>query len=171
MSDSLQIETSIEEDRWLESLNNCKSIVEETVLATVTAINLQSFPFEISIVLGGDNLLQELNAKYRQKDKPTNVLSFPQIEDITTLSTPPAYLTPVGDVFIALETTLKEAAEMEIPLEHHFRHLLVHGTLHLFGYDHIDEEEAKEMESLEISILKRFEIKNPYLVTEGCSNG
>jgi len=106
---------------------------------------------EISIVLTDDTHIQALNRDYRGKDKSTNVLSFPQDE--------PALL---GDVICAHETIAREAEEQGKSFHDHFTHMLIHGALHLLGYDHETDEEAEEMESLEIEILSKLNIKNPY---------
>ncbi|MCF8495271.1 MAG: rRNA maturation RNase YbeY [Alphaproteobacteria bacterium] len=105
----------------------------------------------ISIVLADDALVRSLNKQYRHKDKPTNVLSFPQ-DDGESL----------GDVILAYETVAREAGEQEKSFHDHALHLAVHGTLHLLGFDHQTEEDAGAMESLEIKILAKLGIKNPY---------
>ncbi len=110
---------------------------------------------EISIMLANNDLVQTLNREYRGQDKPTNVLSF------ETEETGPH--APLGDIILALETLLKEAEEQLKSPKEHFIHLIVHGTLHLLGHDHEDPEEAENMESLEIWVLQRLGIKNPYL--------
>lgn len=106
---------------------------------------------EISIVLTDDAHIQVLNRDYRQKDKATNVLSFPQDE--------PSLL---GDVICAYETIAREAVDQGKSLQDHFTHMLVHGTLHLLGHDHENDAEAAVMEALEIEILSRIGVKNPY---------
>lgn len=111
---------------------------------------------EISIVLTNDDEIHALNKKYRNIDKPTNVLSFELEDDIL-----------LGDIYIALDTVAREAKEANISIEDHTAHMIVHGVLHLLGYDHIKEEEAKVMEAKEIKILKKIGIKNPY-ATDSC---
>ncbi len=90
---------------------------------------------------------------------PTNVLSFPAGPGIPIDDDDPRFL---GDVVLALETLQREAAEQGIPVEHHMQHLVVHGLLHLFGYDHTTDEEAQVMEGLEVGILGRLGIADPY---------
>lgn len=107
--------------------------------------------YEMAVVLADDAFIRELNRDYRGQDKPTNVLSFPG-ED--------AYL---GDLILAYETVEREAREQGKSAKHHAIHLLVHGTLHLLGYDHMVAKDAARMEALEIKILKKQEIDNPYL--------
>ncbi len=106
---------------------------------------------EITVVLADDAFVRGLNRDYRGKDKPTNVLSFPG--DIPHL----------GDIVLARETIEREAKEQGKTFRDHAAHLLVHGTLHLLGYDHMKAKEAEIMEALEIKILNKLAISNPYL--------
>ncbi|AFJ02938.1 metal-dependent hydrolase [Methylophaga frappieri] len=100
---------------------------------------------------------QQLNHQYRQKDYPTNVLSFP--------FDAPIALEPrlLGDLVMCAPVVKKEASEQGKPEQHHWAHLTIHGCLHLLGYDHLNDEEAEEMEALEIQILQTLDIANPYL--------
>lgn len=115
---------------------------------------------ELSVVLCDDDFIRTLNREYRGKDKPTNVLSFPQIEfrEGEGFGDP----VPFGDLILAYETIIREAEEQKKSFSSHFTHLIIHGTLHLLGYDHETEGEAEEMESLEIAILEQMGIENPY---------
>ena len=118
--------------------------------------------FEIAVVLADDDFVQNLNKQYRGKDKPTNVLSFP--DDSFSLSPKPqATSLNLGDIILAFETIEKEATEQQKTFRNHSKHLLVHGFLHLLGYDHIKDKDAEIMEKLEIKILKKLGISNPYL--------
>lgn len=111
---------------------------------------------ELSIVLLDDAEQQVLNREWRQIDKPTNVLSFPQIEPFA----PVAGI--LGDITLARETLEREAADLGKSFTDHYTHLVVHGFLHILGYDHIDDEEALVMEGLETQILATLGIDNPY---------
>ncbi len=120
-------------------------------------------PVELSVRLTGDEEVRALNGKWRGKDKPTNVLSFPQSE--------PAELSEIagdgpelmlGDLVLARGVCEREAAEKAIPLENHAAHLIVHGTLHLLGYDHHDDRSAEDMESREVRALALIGIADPY---------
>jgi len=111
---------------------------------------------EIAIVLTSDEEQRQLNAQWRGKDKPTNVLSFPQIEPFGPVRG------LLGDIVLARETVLREALEEEKSFEHHLTHLIIHGFLHILGHDHETEDEAVVMESLETQILGRLGIADPY---------
>ncbi len=111
---------------------------------------------ELSVVLTDDAEQRELNRQYRGIDKPTNVLSFPQIEPFSPIRG------LIGDIILARETLEREAQELDKPLAEHFTHLVVHGFLHILGYDHIAEDEALQMESLETQILAGLGIADPY---------
>ncbi len=106
---------------------------------------------EISIRLTNDMVMRDLNYIYRKKNKPTNVLSFP--------NRPPFW----GDIIISCERLSDEAAQQKKTFHAHLAHLLIHGLLHLYGYDHEDDGEAEIMEALEIDILHKLAIANPYL--------
>lgn len=111
---------------------------------------------EVSVVLTDNAAIRALNRRWRRRNKPTNVLSFPA---------PPAgrsALKHLGDIFIAYETTKSEAAAEGKPFHHHLVHLAVHGFLHLMGYDHDSDEAAAKMERRERRILARLDIPDPY---------
>ena len=113
--------------------------------------------FELTIRLVNCEESQQLNNQYRSKDKPTNVLSFPfEVPDGIELNL-------LGDLIICIEVMKQEAKEQNKALFDHWAHLVIHGCLHLVGFDHISDSEALEMESIEISILEKLGIINPYL--------
>lgn len=128
------------------------------VLAAVRGADVELHPdAEICVMLSDDAGVQELNRDWRGKDKPTNVLSFPAAEG-DELATSPL----LGDVVVAYETLAREAAEEGKPFEHHFSHLVVHGTLHVLGFDHMTDAEADMMENLEREVLETLGIPDPY---------
>lgn len=114
---------------------------------------------ELTVVLADDAFIQELNYTYRGKNKPTNVLSFPSYPESRSLNSDSS----LGDIILALGTIQKEAKAQQKTLKDHAMHLIVHGVLHLLGYDHENEKEAASMEEKEIKILNKLGIKNPYL--------
>lgn len=117
---------------------------------------------ELTVTLTNDKAIKVLNRDYRQKDKPTNVLSFPMWNNMAEIPNGAGTI-PLGDIIIAFETIKREAIEQEKTLSDHFTHMLIHGFLHLLGHDHMNETEAAAMESLEIRILKKLSISNPYI--------
>lgn len=127
------------------------------------------FSAEISVRLTDDDEVQALNLAYRKKDKPTNVLSFPQFDPdlIEALSLTDDGEALLGDLVLASGVCAREAAEKGVPVEKHAIHLIVHGVLHLLGYDHEQgEAEAEAMEELERAALAELGIPDPYQVTE-----
>ena len=120
-------------------------------------------PVEISVTLTGDEQVRLLNAHWRGKDKPTNVLSFPMADerDLAKISVAGPELL-LGDIILAHGVCEAEAAEKGVSFEEHAAHLMVHGVLHLLGYDHHDDGEAADMEEREIRALERLGIANPY---------
>jgi probable rRNA maturation factor len=122
------------------------------------------FTLSISISLSTDAEVQTLNAQYRGKNKPTNVLSFPMLEpsELDALANTDDGEVLLGDMILAFETCDTEAAEKAIPIADHVTHLIVHGTLHLLGLDHIDDIQAEHMEALEVKALASLGLGNPY---------
>ncbi|HZA02151.1 MAG TPA: rRNA maturation RNase YbeY [Hyphomicrobiaceae bacterium] len=110
-----------------------------------------------AVALSSDKHVRALNRAYRGKDEPTNVLSFPALP-----ARGGAGGRFLGDIVLAAETVAREAAEQGKPLRHHLQHLVVHGLMHLYGFDHRSAAEAEEMEALEAKILARLGITNPY---------
>jgi probable rRNA maturation factor len=120
--------------------------------------------FSLSIQLSDDDEVQILNRDYRGKDKPTNVLSFPMLtaDEIAECSNIPGPEIMLGDIILAHRTCSVEALEKDIEMLQHISHLIVHGTLHLLGFDHIEEIEATEMEAREVKALASLGLPNPY---------
>jgi probable rRNA maturation factor len=116
-------------------------------------------PSTATVALTSDAAVQELNRTYRGKDKATNVLSFPSVAGP---GSPAADRVFLGDVVLAAGTVLREAGELGIDPRHHLQHLVVHGLLHLIGYDHETDDTAAEMEALETRLLSRIGVADPY---------
>ncbi|MGV7120256.1 rRNA maturation RNase YbeY [Sphingopyxis sp. 550A] len=119
---------------------------------------------EIAVRLTDDAEVHALNRDFRGRDKPTNVLSFPQVQAdlLDTLSNSDDGEILLGDIVLARETCAREAAEKGVSIADHATHLIVHGTLHLVGYDHMDDPSAQAMEALEVKALASLGIANPY---------
>ena len=152
-----ELEVIIESGEWA-SLGDAEALARRAVdAAFAVAANPPRDPVEISVLLSDDASVQDLNRRWRGLDKPTNVLSFPA-------SAPPSpeCVRPLGDVVLAWQTVAREAEQEGKPVADHVTHLVVHGTLHLLGYDHEIEHEAEAMEAREIEALARLGIDNPY---------
>ena len=147
------IEIDIQSSLW-EREPQAAAIVRDAIAAAATRAPAGG---EMSVLLTDDAAVQALNRDWRKIDKPTNVLSFPA-------AAPKADGIPalLGDVAIAFETLAREAGEEEKPFLHHLAHLVVHGYLHLLGYDHDTDSEAEAMEALEREILAAMRIPDPY---------
>jgi probable rRNA maturation factor len=140
-----------------------RGIAESIVASAAGLLKLKSAgDCELSLVFADDAFVQALNAKWRGKDKPTNVLSFPAFPLRPWDRLPPL----LGDVILACETVARESLEEAMPLEHHISHLVLHGFLHLLGYDHETDADAVEMEALERTVLASLAIPDPYAVID-----
>ncbi|MEE1672643.1 rRNA maturation RNase YbeY [Agarivorans aestuarii] len=143
----LQIATGDQEN--LPSITAFESWLHATLVE-------QDHDSEITVRIVDEAESQALNSQYRNKDKPTNVLSFP-------FEAPPGVSLPLlGDLVICRQVVEKEAEEQGKAVFDHWAHMVVHGSLHLLGYDHIEDQEAEEMEALEIAVLTKLGISNPY---------
>ena len=136
------------------AVGDAEGLIAQATAAVAAHEGLLSAPSAVTVALSDDTSVAELNARYRGKPKPTNVLSFP--------AGPGAEAGHFGDIVLASETVLREADEQGITPAHHLQHLTVHGILHLLGFDHERTDDAERMESLEIMILGRLGIANPY---------
>lgn len=141
-------------DGWPEHFD---ALAEKAVFAALAGSKAKvKGAAEISVLLTDDEEQRELNAQWRGKDSATNVLSFPQIEPFGPV------MGLLGDITMARETLEREAAELGKSFDDHFTHLMVHGFLHILGYDHLDDAEALQMEGLETQILAGLGIDDPY---------
>ncbi|PCJ02257.1 MAG: rRNA maturation RNase YbeY [Alphaproteobacteria bacterium] len=156
-----EIDISVQDERWCVAIPEIEVLTCTAITKVLEQSEYSDRSVEVSIVLADDDFVQQLNKTYRHKDKPTNVLSFPQteIDDINEQSLP---LINLGDIIIAYETIAKESEEQNKTITDHYTHMLVHGGLHLLHYDHQTDGEAQIMETLEAAILNTMDIKNPY---------
>jgi len=155
---------NIKDNRWKKSLPDFEDLSGAALDATFDYIKKSApKPLVISLTLTNDTEIQALNKEFRNLDKPTNVLSFAQMDNEDFEQN--AKIFPeidLGDIIISFDTTQKEAKEKNLPLSRRFTHLFIHGLLHLLGHDHMTDEEADIMENQEIKILKKLNIPNPY---------
>jgi len=154
------IEASIDTKIWPGALVNSFQQTATKIFDEILAMHV-SAPASVSLYLCDDLQMQQINRQHRQIDKATNVLSFPAY-DMRSDKIDPAVPALLGDIVIAAETVVREADAMQIPVADHLMHLFVHGMLHLFGYDHIEDDMAEAMETLEIQFLAEVGIANPY---------
>ncbi|WJR68322.1 rRNA maturation RNase YbeY [Neorhizobium sp. CSC1952] len=159
----LDIQITVENEGWPDEADLL--LLSERTLGTAADLLAdeegQPFPqtaSELSLVFTDDASIQEINAEWRGKDKPTNVLSFPAFP-LEPGKMPGPML---GDIVVARETVEREAVDLDKSFEDHLTHLLVHGFLHLFGYDHMETGEAEKMEALETRILAILGLSDPY---------
>lgn len=163
----LSVETH-EAAPWPDALDweeRAAEAVAAALALTPFASLAQAAPLvEVAVRLTDDAEVQTLNRDFRGKDKPTNVLSFPQVQDdlLEGLANSDDGEILLGDIVLARETCAREAEEKAISIADHATHLIVHGTLHLVGYDHGDEASAGAMEALEVKALASLGIANPY---------
>lgn len=159
----LDIQISVEEGDWPseEQLQSLAERVLGEAAAYLKKHEKQPFPKmapELSLVFTDDASIREINAEWRSQDKATNVLSFPAFP-LEPGGNPGPML---GDIIIARETVEREAIDLEKSFDDHLTHLMVHGFLHLFGYDHMNNSEAERMEGLETRILAGLGLSDPY---------
>lgn len=154
----MEISISVQAGDWADedALQLLAAAAVEAVLAEIGQEAPESA--ELSLLFTDDAHIRVLNRDWRGKDRPTNVLSFPAFQIAPGDPVPPM----AGDIALAFETVRKEAGLEDKPFDHHLSHLIVHGLLHLLGYDHEDDEEAETMEALERASLARLAIPDPY---------
>lgn len=173
----INIDVEIKSKKWANSekekskiekfiQETCKKLIELTELKILLK---KDFVLEVSVSLVSNIQIKKINFEFRKKNKPTNVLSFPALDEklirkigLKKLVGSAKYLF-LGDVVIAYEILKKESDEQNKNFNNHLTHLILHSILHLIGYDHEDKKMAKIMEDLEIKILKKLRIPNPYI--------
>lgn len=165
------LETSVDDARWSATVENITEVAEKVKTAAFGYLQTHeklaflsaAKPLKINLCLSDDATVQGINKEFRGLDKPTNVLSFANLDfENFAAENEPFDEIELGDIIVAFETMVREAEEQEVSLYAHFCHLLTHGFLHLSGYDHQTVEEAAYMENLEKEILQTLDIANPY---------
>lgn len=178
---NLQIEIEIKSRKWRScEVFQARQIEEffyQTCKKILTLTDLKKFLPKTSLVqlcisLISDSQIKKINQKFRKKNKPTDILSFSALDEkIIQKNGLKAAIESddfvvLGDLVLAFETIISDAKIQQKIFENHLTHMLIHGILHLLGYDHEDSKMAEEMEELEIKILKAFKITNPYISTQ-----
>ena len=167
----MAIDTIYEDQRWKEL--DLQALAEQATDVALAVLDLEPEHFEICLLGCDDARIALLNADFRGKPTPTNVLSWPTEERAATSPGTPPHLpesdgsalpTELGDIAIAFETCTRESEDVGKPISDHITHLIVHGVLHLLGYDHINDKDAALMEGLEVKILGKLGLSNPYVI-------
>ncbi len=164
MSLELEMDLAVSLADWQEAIPDIEGLCRRAAMATINTAakdDLKNQAIEVGFLLTDDEAVQELNRDYRGKDKPTNVLSFAS-QDGDDMAQPEDAPIILGDIVMAFETVVLESEEENKTIANHFCHLVVHGMLHLLGFDHQNDREAFEMESLESTILIELGIPDPY---------
>mgnify|MGYP005849464843 CR=1 FL=1 len=163
----IETETSVDElwptDTDWEALA-ARAVGAALAVSPYGSLTNAAFAVSVSVHFGTDDEVHALNRDFRDKDKPTNVLSFPMVEPdmLDALANTDDGEVLLGDIMLAFQTCAAEAADKGIGIADHATHLIAHGTLHLVGYDHIDEAAAVHMEELEVKALANLGLDNPY---------
>jgi probable rRNA maturation factor len=148
------VEVEVEAPTWAEALPDVEAIARRAASAALGSAGRRG----VVVLLTDDETVRDLNARFRGKDAPTNVLAFP------APAGPDAHL---GDIALAFGVCAREAGEQDKPLADHLRHLVIHGVLHLLGYDHVTDAQAEAMESLERRTLAGIGVPDPYRAEAG----
>ncbi len=154
----MTISIEVEDEAW-QALAGLDQLARTAVASALSGAGASGKEGEIALLFTDDQSIAEINADWRATNKPTNVLSFPASPDMPVPDGEPR---PLGDIVLSHGVIAREAAEQGKTLHDHTAHLIVHGVLHLLGFDHETDEEASEMERLETNILKGLGISDPY---------
>jgi len=165
----MSVDVVIEDTRWQDA--GLEAIADQAMGAVLAHLGLSDGDWELCVMGCDDTRITELNAEFREKPTATNVLSWPSeergAEQAGQTPEPPQGPDPeLGDIAISYDTCLREALEAEKPFADHVTHLVIHGILHLLGYDHIRDEDATLMERIEVEILGKLGISDPYILPE-----
>ena len=160
----MTVDVIMEDDRW--KALGLEALADRAVKATLTHLGLEPSQWEIALLACDDARIAALNGDFREKPAATNVLSWPSAERGTSAGNvppPPVGDPELGDIALSFDTCDAEARAGDKPLSAHVTHLIVHGVLHLLGYDHLNDSDADLMESTEIAILGKLGLENPYM--------
>jgi len=166
--DPHDITVLVRDPAWRAAVPEAEACCRAAALATIAAAargsgrTAPAAACALAIMLADDVFLRQLNLRYRGRDAPTNVLAFPSGDGDRPAPAETEAARALGDVAIARETMLREAAAQGKSPDDHLRHLVVHGVLHLFGYDHLTAGDAAEMEAIEVAVLAGLGVTDPY---------
>lgn len=173
MNNQILVSLAVDDPSWydIDVGTDLENFLETMARTAFLSAHTERFTaaevIDISLVLTNDTQIQRINAEYRGKDTPTNVLSFPALSKDDVITEQTAEFLPLGDVILAKETILREAQQQNKKIDAHIAHMIVHGVLHLLGYDHEDDSDAQHMENLETQILTGLGFDAPYSDEEG----
>jgi probable rRNA maturation factor len=159
MTARLRVALEIEDPRWRAAIPGAADLMERAIGIALEGLP-DGRPIEVGVRLVDDGTIRGLNRDWRGQDKPTNVLSFPMGDPTPVIDADFPWL--IGDIVMSFDTVLVESARDGKAVDHHAAHLAIHAALHLIGHDHEDEEEARAMEALEVSLLARLGVDDPY---------
>ncbi|MEX1147897.1 MAG: rRNA maturation RNase YbeY [Sphingomonadales bacterium] len=166
----MDVDVLVEAEGWRGIVTRAavESLCADAVERAAAATELHDVAVSVTVLLTDDAAVRDLNARYRGQDSATNVLSFPFLDgdELGSIKAGeeahPGELAHLGDVAVALETVVREAQAAGKPVDQHLTHLVIHGFLHLVGYDHLTDDDATVMENLERRVLADFQIPDPY---------
>jgi probable rRNA maturation factor len=159
MTPRLRLALEIEDPRWRAAIPGAADLMERAIGIALEGLP-EGRPIEVGVRLVDDGTIRALNRDWRGQDKPTNVLSFPMGDPTPLIDADFPWL--IGDIVMSFDTVRAESARDHKALDHHAAHLAIHAALHLIGHDHEREEEALAMEAVEVSLLARLGIEDPY---------
>ena len=156
-----EINIQITDNAWCKNIPDVESYVKQCILSILNFLEIKE-PIELGILLSSNGEIAEINNKFRNKNCPTNVLSFNQSKNDEIFFYKDSERRVIGDIIIAYGIIEIEAIEQKKQLKCHFLHMIIHGFLHLLGYDHVSVEDSEKMEKMEIELLANFGVSNPY---------
>ena len=152
---------------WGKNISGLPRLARRLAFSAMSAVTIYAAEAKMTLVFSNDKTIRQLNRDFRKIDKPTNVLSFPALNASAIRRLRRGDMDGrvfLGDVIIAYQTVAREAKEQKKSITHHAAHMVVHGVLHLLGYDHMTDAMARRMEKLEREILREFGIADPYFI-------